>query len=166
MKRLLLTLLAFSLVLSGLCVQAQGIHVTVSNVATVRKTVPVSTPATYQGRQILVGNGGGFTGFTTTYYLLENGKLFGRRSRDTTFTLIRRQTSTTTKRMFSQIENACKIKKTKFSNPGNTYKFVRWRKGKLEYTVTWGEAGKTVPASYPKFYDSFMAMIPTASRLK
>ncbi|SFD82111.1 hypothetical protein SAMN05216167_107176 [Spirosoma endophyticum] len=166
MKRLLLSLLTFLLVSTGLFVRAQGIRATAINVATERKTVPVSTPATYQGRQILVGNGGGFTGFTTTYYLLENGKLFGRRSRDTTFTLIRQQTQVMTKRMFSRVEIMCKIRKTTFSNPGNRYKFVRWRKGKLAYAVTWGEAGKTVPASYPKFYDSFMAMIPTASRLK
>lgn len=166
MKRLLLTLLAFLLVSTEFFVQAQGIHDAASNVATVRKTVPVSTPATYQGRQIMVGNGGGFTGFTTTYYLLQNGKLFGRRSRDTTFTFIRQRSTATTKRMFSRVENTCKIKKTKFNNPGNRYKFVRWRKGKLEYAVTWGDVGKTVPASYSTFYDSFMSMIPTASRLK
>lgn len=166
MKRLLLSLLAFLVVSTGLFVRAQGIRAKASNVATDQKKVPVSTPATYQGRQILVGSGGGFTGFTTTYYLLENGKLFARRSRDTTFTLIRQQTPATTKRMFSRVENTCKIKKTKFNNPGNKYKVVRWRKGKQEYAVTWGAVGKTVPASYPKFYDSFMTMIPTASRLK
>ena len=166
MKRLFLILIAFVLVSTWLFVQAKGILATASNEATVRKTVPGSTPDTYQGRQIMVGNGGGFTGFRTTYYLLENGKLFGRRSRDTTFTLIRQQTTTTTKRMLNRVETTCKIKKTKFNNPGNRYKFVGWRKGKLEYAVTWGAAEETVPASYPKFYDAFMAMIPTSSRLK
>ena len=114
----------------------------------------------------MVGSGGGVTGFSTTYYLLENGKLFGRRTRDTTFTFIGQQTAANTKRVFTSAEVNCKIKTIKFDHPGNIYKFVRWRKGKTSHKITWGEAGKTVPPNYPNFYDSFMAMIPVASRLK
>ena len=124
------------------------------------------TPDTYSGRQILVGSGGGFTGFTTTYYLLENGQLFRRRSRDSTFTFVARQSTAQTKRLFSTVENTCKIKKTKFDHPGNRYTFVQWRKGKQNYRVFWGMPGYTVPTTYPKFVDSFMAMIPTAVKQK
>lgn len=166
MKHLFLTLF-FSLIVSTLLV-AQTIRAAGDKMPDVRKTATAVTPATYKLRQIMVGSGGGFTGASTTYYLLENGKLYGRRNRDTVYTFIGQQTAANTKRVFTTVEVNCKIKTTKFDNPGNTYKFVQWRKGKLNYKVAWGAIDKTkaVPANYPKVYDSFMAMIPASLRLK
>ncbi|WP_232540899.1 FAD-binding oxidoreductase [Spirosoma endbachense] len=150
-----------------LTAQAQPTKTATGKVPVVlKKTVRAVTPITYTGRQIAVGSGGGFTGFSTTYYLLDNGQLFGRRSRDTTFTLIAKQTAANTKRVFKTVESNCKIKTTHFDNPGNTYRFVQWQKGKQAYKVTWGIPEKTVPANYQKFYDSFMTMIPASLRLK
>ena len=163
MKQLFLTLALSSTLLFT---KAQGIRAVGDKMPDVHKTTETGTPTTYTGRQIQVGSGGGVTGFSTSYYLLENGKLFGRRSRDTTFTFIGQQTSVNTKRVFATAEDKCKVKTTKFDYPGNIYKFVRWRKGKVVNKVAWGATGKVVPANYPKFYDSFMAMIPVASRLK
>lgn len=167
MNHLFLIVLTLKLLSNADLGQAQGIRAVNDTVLKpVRKPVQPILPITYKGRQIMVGSGGGFTGFTTTYYLLDNGKLFGRRSRDTTFTFIRKQTTAQTKRMFSTVEGTCKIKKTAFDHPGNLYKFVQWRKGNQSYKVTWGASGKKVAATYPKFYDSFMAMIPASFRLK
>ena len=132
----------------------------------VKKPAHAVTPASYAGRQLIVGSGGGFTGFSTTYYLLDNGQLFGRRSRDTVYRFIGKQTSANTKRAFATVETKCRIKKVRFNNPGNTYKFVRWKRGKQQYNVIWGAMDAAVPTTYPKFYDSFMKMIPAASRLK
>lgn len=132
----------------------------------VKKTAHAVTPASYTGRQLMVGSGGGFTGFSTTYYLLDNGQLFGRHSRDTTYRFISKQTTANTKRAFATVETTCRIKKVRFDKPGNIYKFVRWKRGKQQYNVTWGATGATVPAAFPKFYTSFMAMIPAAARLK
>ncbi|QJW92200.1 hypothetical protein HNV11_03055 [Spirosoma taeanense] len=114
----------------------------------------------------MVGSGGGATGFSTTYFLLDDGRLFGKRSRDTVFTSIGRQKATDTKRLFMTAETRCRIKTTRFDNPGNLYKFVQWQKGKQAYKVTWGDPGKSVPTSYPAFYNSFMALIPASARLK
>ncbi|MVM40631.1 FAD-binding oxidoreductase [Spirosoma sp. HMF3257] len=166
MKQLFLTLFSSLIVSNLLSVQAQDIRAAGDKMPEVRKTSTAGTPATYKLRQIIVGNGGGITGASTTYYLLENGKLFGRRNRDVAFTYIGQQTAANTKRVFRSVEVNCKIKMTRFDNPGNIYKFVQWRKGKLDYKVTWGAADKTVPANYPKVYDSFMAMIPASLRLK
>ncbi|GAB3994373.1 hypothetical protein GCM10028807_31990 [Spirosoma daeguense] len=151
--------------LNLLTVHAQEIRAAGDKMPVVQKAVAV-TPNNYKGRQIAIGSGGGVTGFSTMYYLFEDGKLFGRRSRDTTFTFVAQQTLPNTKKVFATFDEKCKIKKTKFDYPGNTYKFVRWKKGKEAYIVTWGEPGKTVPPNYPKFYDSFMAMIPASLRLK
>ncbi len=166
MKQSFLIILPFLLALTLFTAQAQGIQAAGDKMPVVRKTAAASTPTTYTGRQIMVGSGGGVTGFSTTYYLLDNGKLFGRRSRDTVFTFIGQQTAANTKGAFSVAEEKCKIKTAKFNNPGNIYKFIRWRKGKTGNKVAWGAVDKTVPANYPKFYDSFMAMIPPTSRLE
>ncbi len=124
------------------------------------KPATVVTPADYQRKQITVGRGGGIAGEETTYYLLENGNLFARRGFDSTYTRLRWQTPETTKRMFSAVETTCKIKTTPFDQPGNTYQFVGWQRGKTRHRVTWGAVGKTPPAAYPDFYKSFMKMIP------
>lgn len=166
MQQLFFALLFLVSLLPVGVVRAQDIDRSDNAPVVVRKTAKAVSPATYTGRQILVGHGGGMTGFSTTYYLLENGQLFAKRSRDTSFTTIGKQTSANTKRAFATVEKTCKIKTTRFDNPGNTYRFVRWRKGKQEYRVTWGEPGTTVPANYSKFYNSFMAMIPASLRLK
>ena len=146
---------------------AQGIEAVADKVpVVVRQPSKTITPDTYTGRQLVVGSGGGFTGFSTAFYLLDNGQLFGRRSPDTTFTFIGQQTAANTKRAFRTAECRCRIKKTEFNNPGNTYRFVRWRRGNEIHKVTWGGTGVNVPAKYPKFYDAFMAMIPASSRPK
>ncbi|GAB4035903.1 FAD-binding oxidoreductase [Spirosoma gilvum] len=166
MKLLFLTILASLFLVNQFNTQAQAIRAAGDQMPQVRKTASAVTPANYKGRQIIVGSGGGFTGASSAYYLLENGKLYGRRTRDTTYTFIGQQTTANTKRVFTIAEGNCKIKTTKFDQPGNTYKFVQWRKGKVSHKVTWGAIDKKVPTSYPKFYDSFMAMIPASLRLK
>ncbi|WP_338873155.1 FAD-binding oxidoreductase [Spirosoma sp. SC4-14] len=165
MKRLV-SILFLNLLSPGPLCSAQPIKEATAAPVVIKKTAKAITPATYTGKQVVVGNGGGFTGASTSYYLLENGQLFGRRSHDTTFTFLAKQTTTNTKRIFSKVENSCKIKKTRFDHPGNVYTFVQWRKGKTSYKVTWGATGKKAPSNYPKFYNSFMAMIPASLRLK
>ena len=110
----------------------------------------------------MVGRGGGIAGIETTYYLLENGNLFARSGFDSTYTRLRWQTPTTTKQLFSAVENTCKIKTTIFDQPGNTYQFVGWQKRKTRHRVTWGAVDKTPPAAYPDFYKSFMSMLPAS----
>lgn len=131
-----------------------------------KKTAHAPTPTSYTGRQLVVGSGGGFTGFSTTYYLLDNGQLFGRRSQDTVYRVLGKLTTANTKRAFAAVETTGRIKKIRFDNPGNTYKFVGWKRGKQRYNVTWGAPGAAVPAAYPAFYNSFMKMIPATARLK
>ncbi len=122
------------------------------------------SPATYEGRQIVVGSGGGFTGRTTMYYLLDTGDLFRKSPADTTFVRIGKQTAATTKRVFQTVEDRCQIKKTKFYEPGNVYQFVRWQQGKETYRVVWAPGDTAVPARYPNVYTAFLNMIPAALR--
>lgn len=121
-------------------------------------------PLLYKKRQISVGEGGGFTGAVTSYHLLENGYLYQKSGTDSLFTPLGKQSAATTRRLFRELETTCRIKTTRFDEPGNRYQFVSWKKGQQEYRVTWGASGKTVPPAYNKFYNSFMKLVPVSKR--
>ncbi|GAB3273913.1 hypothetical protein GCM10027347_46630 [Larkinella harenae] len=123
-------------------------------------------PMTYKNRQIIVGSGGGFTGASTAYYLLENGYLYSKSNTDSLYTRLGRQPTAITRRLFHELETTCRIKTAQFDHPGNTYRFVGWKKGPQDYRVTWGESGKTVPASFTKFYNAFMKRVLVSKREK
>lgn len=117
-------------------------------------------PDRYQGRQIAVGSGGGFTGMTTTYYLLDNGKLFSKSNRDATYKGLGGLRATRRKQLFSGILDTCQIRTTDYSQPGNVSRFVTFQHGDETHRVTWAVGDTAVPASYPKFYQSFMGVLP------
>ncbi|WP_345269912.1 FAD-binding oxidoreductase [Nibrella viscosa] len=159
MKRSFFTLLTLLLIIGQTLAQGSK---TVSGALNEKQT---NTPLLYKGRQIVVGSGGGFTGESVSYYLLDNGTLFAKRSTDSTFRSLGKQTSANTQRTFRLLETGCKIKSTQFDHPGNRYYFVSWKKGKQEHAVKWGDPQHTVPASYNQFYKSFIALIPASARL-
>lgn len=165
MRTPLLILLAATF--AGSSIQAQSAKTKAAPVgkSTTQKVVG-AMPDIYRGRQIIVGGGGGVTGYTGSYYLLDDGRLYGRHTRDKAYKLISTQPPATIKRLFSTVENQCKIKTTKYNEPGNMSRFVAWRKGRYYYKVTWAAGDANVPAEYPKFYSTFMALIPAADRLK
>lgn len=121
-------------------------------------------PLTYKNRQIVVGKGGGFTGASTAYYLLENGYLYVKSDTDSVFTPLGKKSAAITRRLFKDLETACRIKTTRFSQPGNLYQFVSWKKNQQEYKVSWGDPRQPPPARFVKFYQSFMAQIPAPKR--
>ncbi|WP_236648937.1 FAD-binding oxidoreductase [Spirosoma sp. 209] len=122
-------------------------------------------PDSYAGRQLLAGSGGGFTGFTTTYILLDNGQLFRKHHGDTTYLPLGKQKRALVRRFFTAAEDTCQIKTTRYDQPGNRSRFVGWQQGEQTYRVTWSVADTAVPAAYPALYNAFMAMIPDSVRL-
>ena len=118
-------------------------------------------PATYTGRQLLVGSGGGFSGATTTYSLLDNGQLFRQTQADTIALALGRLTTGTTARLFSQLEKRCRIRQTHFDHPGNLYQFVGWQRGQIRHTVTWGDNDHSPPARFEAFYQHFFRQLPS-----
>lgn len=136
---------------------------------TVKKTAIAKasvSPKDYTGRVITVTSGGGVTGRSTSYFLQDDGRLYGKRSTDGSYTLLAKQTAPSTNRVFWSLEDRCLIKTTQFDNPGNLYKAVSWRKGTEQYKVVWGSPKDSIPANYEKFYSTFMAMIPASLKLK
>lgn len=121
-------------------------------------------PDTYKKRQVAVGSGGGFTGMTTTYYLLNNGKLFRKSNRDTTYTALGRIKATQREQLFDAVLDTCHIKTTPYDQPGNLSRFVVFQNGDETHRATWATGDTAVPASYPKFYQSFMSMLPASDQ--
>ncbi len=111
-----------------------------------------------------MGSGGGFTGMTTTYYLLDTGKLFSKTNRDTTYKALGKLKATRRKQLFSAVLDTCQIKTTDYSQPGNVSRFVLFRQGDKPHRVTWVAGDTAVPASYPRFYQSFMDVLPTPAQ--
>ncbi|MBO0929409.1 hypothetical protein J2I48_00290 [Fibrella sp. HMF5036] len=109
---------------------------------------------------LTVGSGGGVVGLETAYSLLDDGRLFSKTSKATTYTFLGTQTPENTKRVFWSVEDRCQIKKTTFDKPGNMYRFVQWRKGVEKHRVTWAPGDKTLPPNYEKVYTGFMGMLP------
>ena len=121
-------------------------------------------PDAYKKQQIAVGSGGGFTGLTTTYYLLDNGRLFRKTNRDSVYTPLGKLKTTRRKQLLSAVLDTCKIETTTYNEPGNVSRFVLFQNGDETYRVTWAAGDSAVPASYPKLFQSFMATLPTSDQ--
>ena len=131
---------------------------------TKKTTVSREVPDTYKGRILTVGSGGGVRGQETAYYLLDDGRLFGRKPGQTTYVLIGQQTPANTKKVFQSVEDRCAIRKTAYNKPGNTYRFIGWKRGVERYRVAWAPADKAVPPNYNQVYTAFLGMIPASKR--
>lgn len=121
-------------------------------------------PDTYRGRVITVGEGGSIASEGKTFSLLDDGRLFSRKSGQTSYTFIGKQTASNTKKVFWSVEDRCAIQKTTYHEPGNTYRFVSWKKGAERHKVAWAPGDKKLPANYEQVYTGFMGMIPPAYR--
>lgn len=129
-----------------------------------KTTASREIPDTYKGRVLTVGSGGGVVGKEKAYLLLDDGRLFSRQSGQKSYTFIGKQTASNTKKVFWSVEDRCAIRKTKYNNPGNIYRFVNWKKGVEQHKVAWVPGDKKLPANYEQVYTGFMGMIPPANR--
>ncbi len=116
-------------------------------------------PDLYRGRVLAVGSGGGVRGGESAYYLLDDGRLFSRKPGEKGYTFIGTQTAANTKKVFWSVEDRCAIRKTTYNKPGNTYRFVQWKKGTEKYRVTWATGDKDVPGNFEQVYKGFMGML-------
>ena len=130
-----------------------------------RKTAaPREVPETYKGRVLTVGSGSGIAGKEKVYALLDDGRLFSRRAGQTSYTFIGKQTAANTKKVFWSVEDRCAIRKTTYNKPGNSYRFVNWKKGPEQHKVAWVPGDKNLPPNYEQVYTGFIGMIPPSNR--
>jgi len=139
MKKLILMLLPFLLTFS--C----------------KTTKPVS-PDTFQGNQLIFGNGGGVANQVTEYTLLENGQLFLKKSGGEERKEIKKLKAKMVKGIFSRAEKL-NIDKTVFNHPGNMTFFVTLKLPAGSHTIQWGDNDYTVPPDILSFYNYLFVCI-------
>lgn len=115
--------------------------------------------------QLVFGDGGGFTGATTEYILLENGQVFKRYSLDKS-TL---EMGTVKKRLAKDMiktAQALQLENLDIKQPGNLYYFLRYKNGDQEHQITWGSESYQIDEKIATFYKDLTAMIKEVSAPK
>lgn len=98
-------------------------------------------PEKYKRDQIHFGQGGGFTGMVTYFVLLEDGRLFQRQMKDSTYTYADRWDQDFVKQMFSNYK-LFHFDQLSYYEPGDLYYFIQYHHGKEAiYNVAWGKPG-------------------------
>jgi hypothetical protein len=100
-------------------------------------------PEKYGRNQLHFGQGGGFTGMVTYFVLLEDGRLFQRQLRDSTYTYIYadKWNQDFVTQMFSNYKLS-HFEQLTYYEPGDLYYFIEYHSGKETiHKVAWGRPG-------------------------
>ena len=94
-------------------------------------------------KQIIFGDGGGFSGIETSYTLLENGQLFKQVGTDGPYQELKSIKPKEAKVFFGKVASL-QLYKMDIEMPGNLYYFLREVNETIDSRVTWG-AGDYLP---------------------
>ena len=112
----------------------------------------------YIPAQLVFGSGGGITGGSDSYILLENGQLFHTNS----FTRESEELPSVGRekagKFFSELTQL-QLAKMDFNHPGNLYYFLESVDGDIVHRVTWGSNDYEAPASCKTLYKKLVATI-------
>ncbi len=107
----------------------------------------------YQGDQIHFGQGGGFSGIITHYALLDNGQLYQKETRDTTYTLADTWEKPFVRQMFHNYHQLG-LAKVDHYHPGNLYYFIEFHSREKEiHRIAWGQTGYSPDENIVTFYN-------------
>ncbi|RMG86089.1 MAG: hypothetical protein D6714_04770 [Bacteroidetes bacterium] len=117
------------------------------------------TPETFPERQIIFGEGGGFSGVVTEYILLENGQLFKHSSlKPGEYEPLKRLKKKATKAIFDRLAEL-RLHKFDIDHPGNLYYFIRITDPEIDHTITWGAADYVLREEIMDFYKSLRNLL-------
>ena len=122
------------------------------------------SPIDYKKKQIIFGNGGGFTGMVNTYVLLQNGRLYQQKS-DTTYSELSIVNKKECKTVFKKYKKA-QSDTVHVNNPGNIYYFMEFVGKDTTHRVVWGGGGETPPDTVKAFHKELMEMVKVAKTEK
>jgi hypothetical protein len=115
-----------------------------------------SSPQEFEGKVLKFGAGGGFTGKSIQYAILENGQLF-EVSNDSTYLNFGSLDSKSVEQMFLNYSNY-KFNELKINEPGNRYFFIIDNFSSKNHRLTWGGNELKSPI-LEVFYENAMGMI-------
>ena len=119
---------------------------------------PEEFPRSYKGEQIHFGQGGGFSGALNYFAVLDDGRLFRRAPRDSTFALVDTWEKPFVRQMFANY-TTLQLDTVKLYEPGDLYYFIEFRSGgTTARPITWGKSGiipdKNIVTYYNLLYKS------------
>lgn len=122
-----------------------------------------SSPENYSKRQIIFGNGGGFTGKVDTYILLDNGQLYNQVAlTGSNYQQLPSLDPEITKQIFENYDRL-QLNKKMLNDPGNLTYFVKMKQKEDEHKLTWGGAQQKLDPNVNRFY---MNLFQLAQRQK
>ncbi|MDX1941853.1 MAG: hypothetical protein SFU99_14930 [Saprospiraceae bacterium] len=116
-------------------------------------------------QQLVFGDGGGFTGASTEYILLENGQIFKRYSLDNSMLEMGTVKKRQAKEMIKKVQ-ALRLENMDIKQPGNLYYFLRYKNGDQEHQIIWGGESYQIDEKIATFYKDLTAMIKEVSAPK
>lgn len=121
----------------------------------------VSTPNDWKGSYLQWGSGGGFTGVSTTYTLLENGQIFSQTGvTDGPLKELTALDKKTTKALFAKAA-ALNWPEADVSDPGNMSTTLVYHGKSKSIRLVWG-GGKYTPSEEVKaFYQQLQSQVST-----
>jgi hypothetical protein len=114
----------------------------------------VKSPVEYKGKQLISGEGGGFSGIEYSYILLENGQMFSQLGAREEFTNLGRLDSKLTKQLYL-LADQFDVDTEVINAPGNRYRFLEWSSGVKRVRNVWNPDQDT----YPKEWNELSKMI-------
>jgi len=111
---------------------------------------------TYQelpAHRLVFGNGGGITGASDTYTLLENGQLFHLNSMTKDSTELQSIPRKEAKELFEKLSQLS-MAEMDFDHPGNIYYFIEEQNDTLTNKVVWGSLDHEIFESCKNLYES------------
>ena len=114
------------------------------------------TPDAYESEYISIGNGGGFTGAVTQYYLLKDGSIHKLLTPGDSTEYLGKIEKEIAQQQFASFEKF-KFSDLRIDDPGNLYYFLYHNKN--DNHIVWGGNNTEVPPSLKIFHTNLLKLI-------
>lgn len=116
-------------------------------------------------KQIIFGEGGGFTGVESSFTLLENGQIFKQVGVESTYQELKSIKPKKAKGIFEKV-NSLQLYKMDIERPGNLYYFLQEVNEAIDSRVTWGSGDYVPPASVIVIYKELKEIVAAQEVVK
>jgi hypothetical protein len=115
------------------------------------QTSHVTSPESFPGQQIIISEGGGFSGQTTLYILLDNGQVFIKTVFPESLKELDRLDKKLSREIFNRLD-LLNVRDIQFIHPGNMTYLLATREGEDYYEIKWGDPAYQAPAEVLDYY--------------
>lgn len=121
-------------------------------------------PKDYDKRMLYFGGGGGFTGQSYEFCLLENGSLFNINESNEEHTYKMKLKKKQSQEIFKKVDQLTLLN-LDYNEPGNMYKFIKVEKATTDpIKLVWGNPTMTVDPSLNSLYAELISLTQTSEK--